>query len=195
MDLIIEAVTEQLEVKRALLARVDEMRAGETIVSSNTSGIPIGVLAEGRSDGFRRHWLGTHFFNPPRYLHLLEIIPTAETDPAVVERVSRFADVRLGKGVVIAKDRPNFIGIFSVIEILKAFESGDYTIEEIDALTGPALGRPKSATFRTMDVVGLDIIAHVAANLRIPLPAILQSLVERGWIGEKGGQGFYKRAG
>ena len=199
MDLIIEAVTEQLEVKRALLARVDDMRAGETIVSSNTSGIPIGVLAEGRSDGFRRHWLGTHFFNPPRYLHLLEIIPTAETDPAVVERVSRFADVRLGKGVVIAKDRPNFIanhiGIFSVIEILKAFESGDYTIEEIDALTGPALGRPKSATFRTMDVVGLDIIAHVAANLRIPLPAILQSLVERGWIGEKGGQGFYKRAG
>ena len=198
VDLIIEAVTEQLEIKRALLARVDEVRTGGTIVSSNTSGIPIAVLAEGRSDGFRRHWLGTHFFNPPRYLRLLEIIPTPETDPLAIERVSRFADLRLGKGVVIAKDRPNFIanhiGIYSVIQILQAFESGDYTIEEIDALTGPALGRPKSATFRTMDVVGLDIIAHVAANLRIPLPAVLQSLVERGWIGEKGGQGFYKRA-
>jgi 3-hydroxyacyl-CoA dehydrogenase len=199
VDLIIEAVTEQLEVKRALLARVDAVRADATIVSSNTSGIPIAVLAEGRSEGFRRHWLGTHFFNPPRYLRLLEIIPTPETDPQVVERVSRFADLRLGKGVVIAKDKPNFIanhiGIFSVIETLKALESGDYTIEEIDALTGPALGRPKSATFRTMDVVGLDILAHVAANLRITLPAVLQSLVDRGWIGEKGGQGFYKRAG
>jgi 3-hydroxyacyl-CoA dehydrogenase len=199
VDLIVEAVTEQIEVKRSLLARVDSVRSGRTIVSSNTSGIPIAVLADGRSDLFRRHWLGTHFFNPPRYLRLLEIIPTPETDPAVVERMSRFADLRLGKGVVIAKDRPNFIanhiGIFSVIEILKAFEAGDYTIEEIDALTGPALGRPKSATFRTMDVVGLDILAHVAANLRIPLPAVLQSLVERGWIGEKGGQGFYKRAG
>jgi 3-hydroxyacyl-CoA dehydrogenase len=199
VDLIVEAVTEQIEVKRALLARVDDVRREGTIASSNTSGIPITVLAEGRSDGFRRHWLGTHFFNPPRYLRLLEIIPTPETDPTVVERISRFADLRLGKGVVIAKDRPNFIanhiGIFSVIEILKALESGDYTIEEIDALTGPALGRAKSATFRTMDVVGLDILAHVAANLRIPLPAVLQSLVERGWIGEKGGQGFYKRAG
>jgi 3-hydroxyacyl-CoA dehydrogenase len=198
VDLIIEAVTEQIEIKRALLARVDGIRRGETIVSSNTSGIPIAALAEGRSDGFRRHWLGTHFFNPPRYLHLLEIIPTPETDPSVVERVNRFADVRLGKGVVIAKDRPNFIanhiGIFSVIEVLKALESGDYTIEEIDELTGPALGRPKSATFRTMDVVGLDVIAHVAANLQIALPPVLRSLVERGWIGEKAGQGFYKRA-
>jgi 3-hydroxyacyl-CoA dehydrogenase len=196
-DLIIEAVTEQLEIKRALLARVDDVRIGGTIVSSNTSGIPIAVLAHGRSEGFRRHWLGTHFFNPPRYLHLLEIIPTPETDPSVVERVSRFADLRLGKGVVIAKDRPNFIanhiGIFSVIQILEALESRDYTIEEIDALTGPALGRPRSATFRTMDVVGLDIIAHVAANLRIAIPAVLQSLVDRGWIGEKAGQGFYKR--
>jgi 3-hydroxyacyl-CoA dehydrogenase len=197
VDLIVEAVTEQIEVKRALLARVDDVRRGGTIASSNTSGIPIAVLAEGRSDGFRRHWLGTHFFNPPRYLRLLEIIPAPETDPAVVERMSHFADLRLGKGVVIAKDRPNFIanhiGIFSVIQVLNAFESGDYTIEEIDVITGPALGRPKSATFRTMDVVGLDIIAHVAANLRIPLPAVLQSLVERGWIGQKAGQGFYKR--
>ena len=178
LDLIVEAVTEQMEVKRALLARVDEVRRGETIVSSNTSGIPIAALAEGRSDGFRRHWLGTHFFNPPRYLHLLEIIPTPETDPSVVERVSRFADLRLGKGVVIAKDRPNFIanhiGIFSAIQILNALESGDYTIEEIDAMTGPALGRPKSATFRTMDIVGLDVVGHVAANLQMPVPPVLQ---------------------
>ena len=197
VDLIIEAVTEQIDVKRALLARVDAVRSGGTIVSSNTSGIPIAALAEGRSDLFRRHWLGTHFFNPPRYLHLLEIIPTPETDPSVVARVSRFADLRLGKGVVIAKDRPNFIanhiGIFSAIQILEALESGDYTIEEIDALTGPALGRPKSATFRTMDIAGLDVIGHVAANLRISLPSVLGSLVERGWIGQKAGQGFYKR--
>jgi 3-hydroxyacyl-CoA dehydrogenase len=197
VDLIIEAVTEQLEVKRALLARVDDVRSGETIVSSNTSGIPIAALGQGRTDGFRRHWLGTHFFNPPRYLHLLEIIPTPETDPLVTERIARFADVRLGKGVVIAKDTPNFIanhiGIFSVIEVLKALESGEYTIEEIDALTGPALARPKSATFRTLDVVGLDIIGHVTANLHIPLPPLLRSLIERGWIGEKAGQGFYKR--
>src|SRR5207248_4394086 len=139
------------------------------IVSSNTSGIPVAALAEGRTAGSGRHWLGTHFFNPPRYLHLLEIIPTRETEPSVVERVARFADVRLGKGVVVAKDTPNFIanhiGIFSVIEVLKALESGEYTIEEIDAMTGPALARPKSATFRTMDIVGLDIIAHVTANL------------------------------
>jgi 3-hydroxyacyl-CoA dehydrogenase len=198
VDLIIEAVTEQIDVKRALLARVDGVRRDGAIVSSNTSGIPLAVLAEGRSDGFRRHWLGTHFFNPPRYLHLVEIIPTPETDPSVVERMSRFADLRLGKGVVIAKDRPNFIanhiGIFSVIEILKVLESGQYTIEEIDELTGPALGRPKSATFRTMDIAGLDVIHHVATNLGISLPSVLGALVERGWIGQKAGQGFYKRA-
>ena len=197
VDLIIEAVTEQIDVKRALLARVDEVRRGGTIVSSNTSGIPLAALSEGRSDLFRRHWLGTHFFNPPRYLHLLEIIPTPLTNPSVVQRMSRFADLRLGKGVVIAKDRPNFIanhiGIFSVIQILEVLESGEYTIEEIDALTGPALGRPKSATFRTMDIAGLDVIGHVAANLGISLPSVLGSLVERGWIGQKACQGFYKR--
>jgi 3-hydroxyacyl-CoA dehydrogenase len=146
VDVIIEAVVEQLDVKRALLERVDAVRRADAIVSSNTSGIPITALAEGRSDGFRRHWLGTHFFNPPRYLHLLEVIPTADTDPAVVDRISRFADLRLGKGVVVARDRPNFIanhiGLFSIVHILKALESGEYTIEEIDAITGPALGRP-----------------------------------------------------
>jgi 3-hydroxyacyl-CoA dehydrogenase len=199
VDLIVEAVIEQPGIKRALLERVDAVRGGDTVVSSNTSGIPIASLAEGRSDGFRRHWLGTHFFNPPRYLHLLEIIPTPETDPLVVERVSRFADVRLGKGVVIAKDRPNFIanhiGLFSMVQVLKALESGDYTIEEIDAITGPPLGRPRSATFRTMDIAGLDVITYVAANLQMPLPPVLPSLVDRGWVGEKAGQGFYKRSG
>ena len=199
VDLIVEAVIEQPAIKRALLERVDAVRSSDTIVSSNTSGIPLASLAEGRSEGFRRHWLGTHFFNPPRYLHLLEIIPTADTDPAVVERVSRFADIRLGKGVVIAKDTPNFIanhiGLFSMVQVLKALESGEYTIEEIDAITGPPLGRPRSATFRTMDIAGLDVISYVAANLKMSLPPLLPSLVDRGWIGEKAGQGFYKRTG
>src|ERR1035437_9637068 len=207
-DWIIEAVVEQLDVKRALLARVDEVRRPGTIVTSNTSGIPIAALAEGRSDDFRRHWLGTHFFNPPRYLRLLEIIPTADTDPAVVARVSHFADRRLGKGVVVAKDTPNFIanhiGLHGVVQILRALESGEYTIEEIDAMTGPALGRPKSATFRTMDIAGIDVLGHVmrnaaerlddgAARREFALPALVAQLIERGWIGEKSGQGFYKR--
>jgi 3-hydroxyacyl-CoA dehydrogenase len=208
VDVIVEAVVEQLDVKRALLERVDAARRPGSIVTSNTSGIPIAALAEGRSDDFRRHWLGTHFFNPPRYLRLLEIIPTADTDPSVVQRVSRFADLHLGKGVVIAKDTPNFIanhiGLYGVIRVLRVLELGEYTIEEIDAITGPALGRPKSATFRTMDLAGIDVLGHVARNLadRLPddearrafaLPPLVERLIERGWIGEKSGQGFYKR--
>jgi 3-hydroxyacyl-CoA dehydrogenase len=197
VDWIMEAVVEQLDIKRSLLERVDGARRAGTIVSSNTSGIPIGVLADGRSEDFRRHWLGTHFFNPPRYLHLLEVIPSAETDPAVVERVSQFADRRLGKGVVIAKDSPNFIanhlGVYGVAQVLRALGSGEYTIEEIDAITGPALGRPKSATFRTMDIAGIDILVHVAKNLNLELPAFVTAMVERGWIGDKAGQGFYKK--
>lgn len=208
VDWIIEAVVERLDIKRALLERVDACRRAGTIVTSNTSGIPIAALAEGRSEDFRRHWLGTHFFNPPRYLRLLEVIPTAETDRAVLEEVTRFADLRLGKGVVIAKDTPNFIanhiGLFGVIRILEALASGRYTVEEIDAITGPALGRPKSATFRTMDIAGLDILGHVARNLaeRLPseadrrafaLPPLIEEMLRRGWIGEKAGQGFYRR--
>jgi 3-hydroxyacyl-CoA dehydrogenase len=197
VDLIIESVVEQIDIKRALLERVDAVRVGETIVSSNTSGIPIALLAVGRSDGFRRHFLGTHFFNPPRYLHLLEVIPTPDTDPAVVERVSRFADLRLGKGVVVAKDQPNFIanhiGLLGIVEAMRMLESGEYTIEDIDAVTGPVLGRPKSATFRTMDIAGLDVLHHVATNLGMDLPPVLRALVERGWTGEKAGQGFYQR--
>jgi 3-hydroxyacyl-CoA dehydrogenase len=207
-DWIIEAIVEQLDVKRGLLEKVDAVRRAGSIVSSNTSGIPIAAIAEGRSDDFRRHWLGTHFFNPPRYLHLLEVIPTADTDTAVVEAVSEFADQHLGKGVVIAKDTPNFIGnhiaLHGVVQILKQVDSGAFTIEEVDAITGPALGRPRSATFRTLDLAGLDILVHVIRNLheRLPdeaarrqfvLPAFVDKMVERKMVGEKTGQGFYKR--
>ena len=207
-DWIIEAIVEQLDIKRSLLEKVDAARRAGSIVSSNTSGIPIAALAEGRSDDFRRHWLGTHFFNPPRYLHLLELIPTTDTSKEVVDAVSSFADHHLGKGVVIAKDSPNFIGnhiaLYGVVQILKQVESGAYTIEEVDAITGPALGRPKSATFRTLDLAGIDILAHVIHNLyeRLPdeaarrefvLPAFVEKMVERKMVGEKTGQGFYKR--
>jgi 3-hydroxyacyl-CoA dehydrogenase len=198
VDWIMEAVVEQIDIKRSLLQSVETVRRPGTIVSSNTSGIPLAALAEGRSDDFRRHWLGTHFFNPPRYLHLLELVPTADTDPAIVETVTRFADRHLGKGVVVAKDRPNFIanhiGVYGVVQVLRALETGKYTIEEIDAITGPPLGRPKSATFRTMDIAGLDVLAHVAKNLGVELPAVVGKLVELGWTGEKAGRGFYKRA-
>jgi len=197
IDWIMEAVVEEIDIKKSLLQSVDAVRSPGSIVSSNTSGIPLAALAEGRSADFRRHWLGTHFFNPPRYMHLLELIPTADTDPAVVDAVSWFADHHLGKGVVVAKDTPNFIanhiGVYGVVQILRALESGTYTIEEIDAITGPAIGRPKSATFRTMDIAGLDILAHVAKNLRVEMPALVGKLVALGWTGDKAGQGFYKR--
>ena len=207
VDWILEAVVEQLDVKRALVERIEAARRPGAIVTSNTSGIPIAAIADGRSAEFRRHWLGTHFFNPPRYLPLLEVIPTADTDPAVVTQVSRFADLRLGKGVVVAKDTPNFIanriGLYGVVVMLRELASGTFTIEDIDAITGPALGRPKSATFRTMDIAGLDVISHVVGNLHtqlaageaqfFELPPLVQALVEKGWVGEKSGQGFYKR--
>ena len=146
-DWIVEAIVERLDIKQQLFARVEAVRAPGSIVSSNTSGIPISVLAEGRSDDFRRHWLGTHFFNPPRYLRLLELIPTADTDPAVVETIRAFADQHLGKGVVVAKDTPNFIGnhiaLYGVVRTLEAVAAGRYTIEEVDAITGPAHGAPR----------------------------------------------------
>src|SRR5688500_10054253 len=207
-DWIVEAVIERLDIKRQLLQKVDAARRPGSIVSSNTSGIPIAVLAEGRSDDFRRHWLGTHFFNPPRYLRLLEIIPTAETAPQVVEAVASFADRRLGKGVVIAKDSPNFIGnhlaLHGVTAMLARVAAGEYTIEEIDAMTGPAIGRPNSATFRTLDLAGVDILGHVVHNLHerltdekaraaFVLPPFVEQMLERGLTGEKAGQGFYKR--
>ncbi len=208
-DWILEVVVERLDIKQALLTKVESLRRADAIVSSNTSGIPIAALAAGRSAAFSRHFLGTHFFNPPRYLHLLEIIPTPDTDPAVVDAVTAFADRRLGKGVVVAKDTPNFIanhiGLFGVMQIFGALATGDYTIEEIDAITGPATGRPKSATFRTMDIAGIDVLAHVARNLaerlnspddrrQFELPPLVANLVQRGWIGSKAGQGFYKKS-
>jgi 3-hydroxyacyl-CoA dehydrogenase len=208
VDWIIEAVVERIDIKRALLARVDEARRPGSIVSSNTSGIPIAALAGGRSDDFRHHWLGTHFFNPPRYLRLLEIIPTPETRPEVLRTVRSFADHHLGKGVVVAKDSPNFIGnhlaLYGVVRTLQVVASGEYTIEEVDAITGPAIGRPKSATFRTLDLAGLDILGHVVHNLHerlrdeaarevFVLPAFVERMLERGLTGEKAGQGFYRR--
>jgi 3-hydroxyacyl-CoA dehydrogenase len=207
-DWIMEAIVERLDIKQQLLARVDEKRRPGSIVSSNTSGIPIAALAEGRSEDFRRHWLGTHFFNPPRYLRLLEIIPTADTDPAVVSAMVRFGDHVLGKGVVIAKDTPNFIanhiGLYGVARTLDVLASGKYTIEEIDAITGPALGRPGSATFRTMDIAGIDVLAHVLRNLNERLAGdsdrqafavapLVEQLIARGALGEKTGKGFYER--
>ena len=208
VDWIMEAVVERLDIKQQLLTRVDESRRPGAIVSSNTSGIPIALLAEGRSEDFRRHWLGTHFFNPPRYLRLLELVPTPETKPAVIEAVRDFADRHLGKGVVVAKDTPNFIGnhiaLYGVARTLDAVASGKYTIEEVDALTGPALGRPGSATFRTMDIAGIDVLAHVMRNLneRLPdetdraqfaVPTIVQQMLDKGALGEKSGRGFYAR--
>ncbi|MBM3817676.1 MAG: 3-hydroxyacyl-CoA dehydrogenase/enoyl-CoA hydratase family protein [Acidimicrobiia bacterium] len=205
---IVEAIVERLDVKRTLLERVDAARGPGSIVSSNTSGIPIAVLVEGRTDDFRKHWLGTHFFNPPRYLHLVEVIPTPHTDPAVVQTMTQFLDHRLGKGVVIAKDSPNFIGnrigLYGIAQILPRVASGEFTIEEVDAMTGPALGRPKSATFRTLDIAGLDILVHVFDNLRERLegseeydawvlPPFVRQMLQRGMAGEKTGQGFYKR--
>lgn len=207
-DWIMEAVVERLDIKQQLLARVDTARRQGSIVSSNTSGIPIGILAEGRTDDFRKHWLGTHFFNPPRYLRLLEIIPTPETAPAVVETIREFGDRHLGKGVVVAKDTPNFIGnhiaLYGVVRTLEAVASGRFTIEEVDAITGPALGRPGSATFRTMDIAGVDVLAHVMRNLAdrlddvedrtaFVMPEFLQKMIERGQLGEKTGKGFYER--
>jgi 3-hydroxyacyl-CoA dehydrogenase len=207
-DWILEAVVEQLDVKRNLLARVDAVRRADAIVSSNTSGIPIAALMEGRTPGFRQHWLGTHFFNPPRYLRLLEVIPTPDTSRAVVETVTSFADRHLGKGVVVAKDSPNFIGnhlaLYGVSRMVAKVASGEYTIEEVDAITGPAIGRPKSATFRTLDLAGVDILGHVVRNLQerlrdeaaraaFVLPPFVERMLERGLTGEKAGHGFYKR--
>ncbi|MEW5982647.1 MAG: 3-hydroxyacyl-CoA dehydrogenase NAD-binding domain-containing protein [Acidobacteriota bacterium] len=207
-DWIIEAIIERLDVKQSLLARVDAVRKPGSIVSTNTSGLSINALAAGRSEDFRHHWLGTHFFNPPRYLRLLEIVPSRDTDPGVLARVTQYADLRLGKGIVVAKDTPNFIanhiGIYGMFPILEAVQIGGFAVAEIDEMTGPAIGRPKSATFRTLDLVGIDVFVHVARTLadewpdpeakaRFAPPPIVDELVKRGWIGEKAGQGFYKR--
>jgi 3-hydroxyacyl-CoA dehydrogenase len=208
---ILEAVVEDLKIKQALMARIDEARSPMTIISTNTSGIPIRSIAQGRSEGFRRHFLGTHFFNPPRYLKLLEIIPGADTDREVVEAMARFGERQLGKGVVLCKDTPNFIGnriffgtaTFAVNYILQ----NGYTVDEVDSLTGPLIGRPKTATFRLADLIGIDVWEHVGRNLGPAIPhdrlgqkylaaekpsALLQAMLERKWLGNKTGIGFYK---
>jgi 3-hydroxyacyl-CoA dehydrogenase len=207
-DWIVEAIVENLEIKRTLFARVDAHRRAGSIVSSNTSGISINAMAQGMSDDFRRHFLGTHFFNPPRYLKLLEVIPTADTDRGVVSFVADFSDRRLGKGIVYAKDTPNFIAnriaTFSALNAMRVMVEGGYTIEEVDAMTGSVIGRPKSASFRTSDIVGLDTSLYVADNLYAAVPDdeqrdvlkppdLLREMVKRGWTGNKAGQGFYKR--
>src|SRR5207245_2684597 len=173
-DWIIEAVAENLEIKRTLLGKVEKLRAPGTILSTNTSGIPLARISEGFNDELRQHFLGTHFFNPPRYLHLVEIIPGAETKAEVLDWVSQFCDLHLGKGAVRCKDTPNFIanriGCFFGATIHKLAADGNYTVEEVDALTGPLIGLPKSASFRLVDIVGLDIWVHVLRNLYEAVP-------------------------
>src|ERR1700734_2256993 len=206
VDWIIEAIVENLEIKRALLRKVEAIRKPGTIVTTNTSGLPIAKIAEGFSDDFRRFWFGTHFFNPPRYMRFLEIIPTPEADRPAIDAISHFCDVKLGKGVVIAKDTPNFIGnrigTFSVLNVIRLMQEMDLSIEEIDALTGQAVGWPKSATFRTIDLVGLDILGHVVSNMitnvhdersDLRLPDFFTQMLERKWLGDKTKGGFYKK--
>ncbi len=209
-DWIIEAVIENLEAKRTLWRKVESARKPDAILSTNTSGIPLASIAEGFSPGFRRHFLGTHFFNPPRYLHLMELIPGPETDPAILADVEQFADRRLGKGVVRTKDTPNFIanriGSFMGGTIGKVMLEEDFSIEEVDTLTGPLIGVPNSASFRLLDLVGLDVWGFVGTNLYelVPndpwrerfLPLEFQKkMIEQKWLGDKTGQGFYKKAG
>lgn len=205
VDWIIEAVVENLEIKRELLKKVESVRRPGTIITTNTSGLPVAKIAEGFSDDFRRCWFGTHFFNPPRYMRLLEIIRTPETDDTVIEAVTEFAHLRLGKSIVSAKDTPNFIanriGTFSVLNVMRLMQELDLTIEEVDALTGPAVGWPRSGTFRTIDMVGLDILGHVATNSAgiderndLKLPDFFRQMLERRMLGDKAGGGFYKRA-
>ena len=207
VDWIIEAVVENLDIKRALLKKVEAIRKPGTIITTNTSGLPVGKIAEGFSDEFRLSWFGTHFFNPPRYMRLLELIPTPEADRAAIDAVARFCDVHLGKGIVLAKDTPNFIanriGTFSVLNVIRLMQEMDLSIEEVDALAGQAVGWPKSATFRTIDLVGLDILSHVVSNMTqnvhdersdLKLPDFFRQMLERKWLGDKAKGGFYKKS-
>jgi 3-hydroxyacyl-CoA dehydrogenase len=208
-DWIIEVVVERLDVKKSVFEKVDAVRKPGSIVSSNTSGISIEAMAEGRSEDFKKHFLGTHFFNPPRYLKLLEIIPTKHTDRAVVAFMKQFGENVLGKGVVLAKDTPNFIanriGTYGLLVTVREMMKGGYSVGEVDSVTGPLIGRPKSATFRTLDVVGLDTFIHVANNVfekvegeekeAFTVPSFMKTMVEKGWLGSKSGQGFFYKKG
>lgn len=218
-DWIIEAVVENLEIKRTLLKKVERVRRAGTFITTNTSGLPVHSISEDFSSDFRRHWFGTHFFNPPRYMRLLELIPTPDTDPEAMTAVAHFCDTRLGKGVVRAKDTPNFIanriGTFNVLNVMRLMQEMDLSIEEVDALTGSAIGLPKSATFRTVDLVGLDILGHVVKNMQaataaasvaggtttqpldergdLKLPAFYEQMLERKMLGDKTKGGFYRK--
>jgi len=208
-DWIIEVVVENLNVKKLVFEKIDTYRKNGSIVSSNTSGISVHAMSEGRSEDFKKHFLGTHFFNPPRYLKLLEVIPTKDTSPEVVQYIRQFGEDVLGKGVVFAKDTPNFIanriGTYGLMISLREMLKGNYSVGEVDSITGPMIGRPKSATFRTLDVVGLDTFAHVANNVKdqvegeekevFTLPPFLEKMLENGWLGAKSGQGFYLKQG
>uniref|UniRef100_UPI00406BE964 3-hydroxyacyl-CoA dehydrogenase/enoyl-CoA hydratase family protein n=1 Tax=Psychrobacillus sp. FSL H8-0483 TaxID=2921389 RepID=UPI00406BE964 len=209
VDWIIEVVVENLEVKKSLYEKIDAVRKPRTIISSNTSGISIQAMVEGRSEDFGTHFLGTHFFNPPRYLKLLEVIPAKTTSPEVVEFMKKFGEDVLGKGVVLAKDTPNFIanriGTYGLLVTLREMQARGYSVGEVDSVTGPLIGRPKSATFRTLDVVGLDTFAHVAKNVYdqttgeeqkvFEVPGFMQKMLENKWLGAKTGQGFFLKEG
>ncbi|GAA4378026.1 3-hydroxyacyl-CoA dehydrogenase/enoyl-CoA hydratase family protein [Hymenobacter koreensis] len=207
-DWTIEVVVERLDIKKSLFERVEQFRKPGTLITSNTSGIPIHLMTEGRSEDFKRHFCGTHFFNPPRYLKLLEIIPTPDTDQSVVDFLMHYGDLYLGKTTVLAKDTPAFIanrvGVFAIMDVLQIMQQLGLTVEEVDKLTGPVIGHAKSATFRTSDVVGLDTLMNVANGLaqNLPndeakdafqLPGFLKQMGENKWLGDKTGQGFYKK--
>src|SRR5687767_9162981 len=207
-DWIIEVVIERLDIKQKIFEEVEKHRKPGTLITSNTSGIPIHLMAEGRSDDFKKHFCGTHFFNPPRYLKLLEIIPTPKTDHDVVSFLMHYGDLFLGKTTVLCKDTPAFIanriGVYSIMALFHLVEKMELTVEEVDKLTGPVLGRPKSATFRTCDVVGVDTLVHVAnglvqglpndeAKALFKLPSYVAKMNENKWLGDKTGQGFYKK--
>ncbi len=207
-DWTIEVVVENLDIKKKVYDQVEQFRKPGTLITSNTSGIPIHLMAEGRSEDFKKHFCGTHFFNPPRYLRLLEIIPTPDTDQEVVDFLMHYGDQLLGKTTVLCKDTPAFIanrvGVYSIMALLHLVEKMDLKVEEVDKYTGPVLGRPKSATFRTTDVVGLDTMINVAGGLyhNLPndkahdlfqLPGYVQKMKENNWLGDKTKQGFYKK--
>ncbi|WP_100401960.1 3-hydroxyacyl-CoA dehydrogenase/enoyl-CoA hydratase family protein [Bacillus sp. FJAT-42315] len=209
VDWIIEVVVENLDVKKQVFETIEKYRKPGSIISSNTSGISIAAMAEGRSEDFRKHFLGTHFFNPPRYLKLLEVIPTKDTDPNVLEYMKTFGEDTLGKGVVLAKDTPNFIanriGTYGLLKTVQEMLATGFTPGEVDSITGPLIGRPKSATFRTLDVVGLDTFIHVANNVYeqvegeekqvFEVPEFMKTMRDNGWIGAKSGKGFFKKEG
>ena len=207
-DWVIEVVVERLDIKQKVFEQVEKYRKPGTLITSNTSGIPIHMMAEGRSDDFKKHFCGTHFFNPPRYLRLLEIIPTPYTDPGIVDFLMNYGDLYLGKTTVLCKDTPAFIanriGVFGMMAIMNVKEKLKLSVDEIDALTGPVIGRPKSATFRTGDVVGLDTLVKVAKGVadncpddeakdQFAIPAWLEKMIANNWLGDKTGQGFFKK--